>query len=76
MPTNTVYLGNSVFLSPLLWHCAGVFIGNRGTTWPWQGQLGPQLPGLSLEYSLTGGLLRVITTQFIKDVAQPTLLTW
>jgi hypothetical protein len=34
----------------------GVFIGNRGTARPCQGQLGPQLPSLSLEYSLVGGV--------------------
>jgi hypothetical protein len=33
----------------------GVYIGNLGTAWPCQGQLVPQLPSLSPEYSLTGG---------------------
>jgi hypothetical protein len=40
---------------------------------PCQGQLDPQLPSLSLEYALMGGLQRVITTYFIIDVAQPAL---
>jgi hypothetical protein len=39
---------------PLHWHNAGVFIGNWGTVRPCQGQLDPQLPSLSPEYSLTG----------------------
>jgi hypothetical protein len=52
-----------------------VFIGNRGAIRLYQGQLDPQLPSLSPEYSLTGGggggLQRVITTCFITDVARP-----
>jgi hypothetical protein len=60
----------------MLWHSARVFIGNWGTARPYQGQLGPQLPSLSPEYSLTGVLQRVITTHFITDVAQPAQLTW
>jgi hypothetical protein len=44
----------TTFLSAV-WHSMGVFIGNRGTARPCQGHLGPQLPSLSPEYSLTGG---------------------
>jgi hypothetical protein len=74
MPLNVGCQGNSIL--PLLWHSTGVFIGNQGTTHPYQGQLGPQLPSLSLKYSLIGGLQCVITSYFITDVAQPALPTW
>jgi hypothetical protein len=51
MPLNIGCQGNSVFSSrPALWHNTGVFIGNRGTARPCQGQLGPQIPSLSPEY--------------------------
>ena len=53
MPLNVRCQGNSIL--PLLWHSTRVFIGNQGTTRPYQGQLGPQLPSLSPEYSLVGG---------------------
>jgi hypothetical protein len=64
----------TIFLS-LLWHSTGVFICTRGTVRPFQGHLDPRLPSLSLEYSHEGRLQRVITTYFITDTAQPTLLT-
>ena len=42
------------FLRPPHCHSEGVFIGNSGTVRPCQGQLDPQLPNLSPEYSLPG----------------------
>jgi hypothetical protein len=72
--TNTGCQRHKVFL-PALWHSMRVFIGNRGTARPCQGHLDPQLPSLSLEYSLEGRLQRVITVYFITDMAQPTLPT-
>jgi hypothetical protein len=74
MPLNTGCQGNRIL--SLLWHSMGVFIGNRGTTHPCQGQLGPQLPSLSPENSLIRGLQCVIIAYFITDAAQPALPAW
>jgi hypothetical protein len=34
MRVDVVHLGNNVFLRPLQWHSAGVFVGNRGSALP------------------------------------------
>jgi hypothetical protein len=60
---------------PALWHGMGVFIGTRGAACPCKKHLDPRLPSLSSEYSHEGRLQRVITTYFITDMSQPTLLT-
>ena len=71
---NTGCQSHSNFL-PAFWHSTGVFISTRGSVWPCQGHLCPRLPSLFPEYSHEGRLQRVITTYFIIDTAQPTLLT-
>ena len=48
-------LGQLCFLRAPQWYSAGVFIVNRGSGVPCQGQLHPQLPTLSPEYSPLGG---------------------
>jgi hypothetical protein len=71
---NTGCQSHNNFL-PALWHSTVVFIGTRGTARPCQVHLDPRLPSLSLEYSHERRLQQVITTYFITDTAQPTLLT-
>jgi hypothetical protein len=54
--------------------CTGVFIGTRVSTFPWQGNLCPRVPGLSSEYSYKGRLQTVITEKAITDEARNTFI--